>query len=172
MDNKLFKIALTYIAQTPVPPEEDTESDKNLTDVQIKEEVDAALKMYYRTRIGSRLKNLTPSELNTIGKRVVESYKPGLGAQLESILGGSPLNRTRLLGKIEEMAYLDKGSIKDTVIAKFADNPTKDPQDVRTFVEEFLGRIQKLIESDKRRLRRAPSPEEAQKGLAVPPSNM
>ena len=170
MNEKLFKIALEHIAQTPTPPEEDVVTDAILTDLQIKDEVDAALKMYYKTRVDSLLKRLTPSELSTIGERVVEAFKPGLGAQLESVLGGTPLNRIRLLSKIEEMAYLDTGSIKDTVISKFKENPTKDPQDVRTFVEEFLGKIQKFIESDKRRLRRAPKPDQTQKGLAVPPS--
>ena len=171
MNNSIFRIALMHLSQ-PLPPEEDEMTNTNLTDEQIKKEADTAIKANYISKIKNKLFGLIPSDLSTIGTKVVEAFKPGLGAEFEKRLITRPLNKMNFLNEIERLAYLEEGSLKDTVVLKFKDNPTQDPKDIRIYVAGFLDNIKKLITKEIQFLKRVPKPIDTQKGLAVPPSGM
>ena len=142
MDEKVFKIALIYLSQTdPEPLPKDTEQ-LNLSDKEIVQNAESAIKLHFDPIIKVTLKRIpSTSDLFTIAKHVVSQYYPSSNSakeKLDEVIRSRPLNRATLLNTVEDLAYDNKESIKQTALDKFRKEPTNDPDDIRAFIQDFL----------------------------------
>lgn len=156
MNDRVFRIALIHLSQTPEIDTTNTEN-LNISDKDIIRITEDALNLHFNPIITITLKRIqsTP-DLFALSKYVVKQYHISgeVENKLDEAIKVRPLNRNTLLKEVETLAYDRNNSIKQTMLDYFRENPTTEEDEIKNHVKTFLIKIRDNIKANMTKMRR------------------
>jgi len=136
MDNRAFKISLAFLNISKTPQE----TEEFFSDIDLKKHTQNYLKRYYPTFIQAYIRNLDTNTLISLMYFLVKQFNVSTVPQENLAKLITPL-RNKILNSIMETAFLDSGSLTETIMQYFKENPTKSEDDVSDYIQQLLTSI-------------------------------